>query len=187
MPPNRVQHSAQYQDSHKILDRMTADGGQASKDFSALALIQKWRNASAARSSVSSGCSPPKKVFMETETKQPAIDNRLRRYANWGIVLGTALWACYFVGFLVYHSLRSTTADNSWLLQIIAKHYAAAVGVPLSAISAFCIVLLLQVVVSGPIELEALGFKFRGAAGPVVLWIFCFLAMVFGVYLLWGK
>lgn len=61
------------------------------------------------------------KAFMETETKQPAIDNRLRRYANWGIVLSAGLWACNVVGFPVYHSLRFTTADNSWLLQIIAK------------------------------------------------------------------
>ena len=40
---------------------------------------------------------------------------------------------------------------------------------------------------TGPIEMEALGFKFRGASGPVVLRIFCFLVIVFGVYLLWNK
>lgn len=124
---------------------------------------------------------------METETKESSLEIRLRRYANWGIVLGTGVCACYFVGFMIYHSVYSTNAEKSWLLQIIVQHYAASIGVPLSAIAAFCIVLLLKVVVTGPIEIEALGFKFRGAAGPVVLWIFCFLAMVFGVYLLWGK
>ncbi len=36
-------------------------------------------------------------------------------------------------------------------------------------------------------RMEAFGFKFRGASGPVVLWIFCFLAVIFGVYLLWDK
>jgi hypothetical protein len=35
------------------------------------------------------------------------------------------------------------------------------------------------------IEFEAAGFKFRGASGPVVLWIFCYLAIVTSIKLLW--
>lgn len=124
---------------------------------------------------------------MPPEEKEVVADLRLRRYASWGAVLGAALWAVYFVGFLIYHSLTPGLSSGSWFLQILEKNYAACIGVPLSALTAFCIVLLLKIVSHAPIELEALGFKFRGAAGPVVLWIFCFLAVIFGVYLLWGK
>ena len=56
----------------------------------------------------------------------------------------------------------------------------------MSAISAFCLVALLEIA-RGPIEFEALGFKFKGASGPAILWVFCFLAMIFGVWLLWDK
>lgn len=114
-------------------------------------------------------------------------DARFRRYANWAIVIGTGLGTSYFLGFLVYHSLVPVSTIGNWFLQILEKHYAACIGVPLSAIAAFCVVLLPKVVSSGSIEIEALGFKFRGASGPVVLWIFCFLAIIFGMYLLWDK
>jgi hypothetical protein len=125
---------------------------------------------------------------MEPEIQETESESRFRRYANWSIVIGTGVGASYFLGFLVYHSLvPRPISECGWFIQLIDKHYAATIGVPLSAITAFCIVLLLKVVNTGPVELEAFGFKFRGAAGPVVLWIFCFLAVIFGVYLLWNK
>jgi hypothetical protein len=37
----------------------------------------------------------------------------------------------------------------------------------------------------GPIEVEAIGIKFKGGAGPIVLWIMAFLAMVGGSRMLW--
>jgi hypothetical protein len=40
-------------------------------------------------------------------------------------------------------------------------------------------------VTSGPIEFEAIGFKFRGASGPIVLWVFCFLSIAVAFHLLW--
>ena len=118
---------------------------------------------------------------------EPEPDSRFRRYANWSIVIGTGLGTGYFLVFLVYQSLVPVSTADNWFIQILEKHYAACIGVPLSAIAAFCVVLLLKVVSSGSIEIEALGFKFRGASGPVVLWMVCFLAMIFAMYLLWGK
>ena len=32
-----------------------------------------------------------------------------------------------------------------------------------------------------------LGFEFEGASGPVVLWVLCFLAQMFGIWLLWNR
>jgi hypothetical protein len=37
----------------------------------------------------------------------------------------------------------------------------------------------------GPIEFEAFGFKLRGASGPIVLWVFCFLSIAAAFQLLW--
>ena len=124
---------------------------------------------------------------MTLEIKETITKSRFRRYAHWFIVTGTAAAGSYFLGFLVYHSLVPTVSSESWFLQVIEKHFAATIGVPLSAVSAFCIVLLLNVVTPEPIEIEALGFKFCGASGPIVLWIFCFLAMIVGMPMLWGK
>jgi len=111
---------------------------------------------------------------MNNENLDPEPESRFRRYANWSIVIGTGLGTSYFLGFLVYHSLVPVSTINNWFLQILEKHYAACIGVPMSAIAAFCVVLLLKVVSIGSIEIEALGFKFRGASGPVVYGFFVF-------------
>ncbi len=68
----------------------------------------------------------------------------------------------------------------------LKQQYGATIGMPMSAIAAFCIVTLLRAT-SGPIEFEALGFKFRGASGPIVMWFVCFLSMIFAMWLLWQK
>jgi hypothetical protein len=52
------------------------------------------------------------------------------------------------------------------------------------AVAIALLVVLSLSYVAGPIEFEALGFKFRGASGPVVLWVMCFLALVIGLYVL---
>ena len=49
-------------------------------------------------------------------------------------------------------------------------------------IVAFSIVLTLSFA-TGDIEFEAPGFKFKGASGPIVLWVLCFVAILFGFYL----
>lgn len=120
--------------------------------------------------------------------QQPKPDNIaiLRRWITWAAVIGTGLWTGYFFAFLVYHSLAADPDTENWFLRMVQAHPAATIGLAMSAISAFCLVALLEIA-RGPIEFEALGFKFKGASGPAILWVFCFLAMIFGVWLLWDK
>jgi hypothetical protein len=103
-------------------------------------------------------------------------DVKLRRWVSWVAVIGTATMAGFFFCYLIFQIVCGQATPNTWLSILLAKHYAAIVGTPLSAVSAFCIVTLLKVT-NGPIEFEALGFKFRGASGPIVLWVFSFLAV----------
>jgi hypothetical protein len=67
---------------------------------------------------------------------------------------------------------------------LFIEHFSAIVGLPGAASAALFIVMLLEQT-HGPIEFEAAGFKFRGASGPVVLWVFCYLAIVTSIKLLW--
>jgi hypothetical protein len=64
------------------------------------------------------------------------------------------------------------------------QHFAAVVGVPAIGMGALVLVLTLRQV-EGPIKFEGLGFKFEGAAAPIVLWTMTFLAMCVGAKLLW--
>jgi hypothetical protein len=122
----------------------------------------------------------------ETHQKHMAIpsDPGLRRLVTWVGVAGTGLLGIYFFGFMIYQTIWGEPDPSNWLAKLTKIHYAALVGTPMSAVTAFCIVSLLKVT-SGPIEFEAFGFRFRGASGPIVLWVFCFLSVVFAFHLLW--
>ena len=121
---------------------------------------------------------------MDQERKFSESERRFRRWITWIAVVGTAGWAGYFFTFLVYQSLFGEKSATNWFLQMVQEHPAATIGVGMSAVSAFCLVAVLELYV-GPIELEGMGFKFRGATGPVFLWALCFVVMIWGVWLLW--
>ena len=70
------------------------------------------------------------------------------------------------------------------MTEITLAQFPTIIGLPFAALAALCLVLILEAK-AGPIEFEALGFKFRGASGPLVLWIFCFLAIVVAIKTLW--
>ena len=50
-------------------------------------------------------------------------------------------------------------------------------------IVAFAIVISLSYA-AGELEFEMPGFKAKGASGPIILWVICFLAILFGFYLM---
>lgn len=68
--------------------------------------------------------------------------------------------------------------------KLVVGNFAAIGGLPFAAITAFVVVALFRQA-EQPIEFDGLGFKFRGAAGEIVLWIFCFLAVTGAIHLLW--
>jgi len=67
---------------------------------------------------------------------------------------------------------------------IVYDHFAVIVGLPMVAVLSLAIVLLLPQTY-GRIEFKALGIRFKGAAGPVVLWLLCFLSISAVIKLLW--
>ncbi|MCW5204046.1 hypothetical protein VU12_14045, partial [Desulfobulbus sp. US4] len=69
-------------------------------------------------------------------------------------------------------------------IDMVFQHFSATVGLAFATITSLCLILLLRYS-AGPIEFEGLGFKFKGASGPIVLWIFCYLVMVSSIKLLW--
>ena len=104
-----------------------------------------------------------------------------RKVAFWGSIAIAVLMFIGAVGWTVY---LASGAPETPVTKVILEHFPATFGLPLAAGGAFILVVLLRHT-QGPIEFEGLGFKFRGASGPVVLWVLCFLALVAGIKLLW--
>lgn len=123
---------------------------------------------------------------MIAETPTPPADDPFRKWIARICVVGILLWTGFFFGLVVYQSLFGEVLPKNWFMQMVQEHPASTVGIGISAVSAFFIVAVLEFT-TGAIQFEALGFKFHGAAGQVVLWVLCFLSMVFATWLLWDK
>lgn len=119
-----------------------------------------------------------------SQHQNDSIDLWFRRASQWAAVGGTGVASIFFFCFLVWHIIYPAPPDG-WLINIIHSQYAATIGVPLSAIAAFCIVTVLNVINNGDVEFSFLGFTFKGASGPVILWVICFLAIILGFHVLW--
>jgi hypothetical protein len=74
--------------------------------------------------------------------------------------------------------------EISWI-EIKDEPLAVAIAyVTFSSSLALMLVLLLNYTL-GPIEFNGLGFSFKGASGPVVLWVLCFLATIAGLSIIY--
>jgi hypothetical protein len=71
-------------------------------------------------------------------------------------------------------------------LDAIRENFAAMIMFPISCGFSLVVVLILQAT-AGQLKFSFLGFEFEGASGPVVLWVLCFLAQMFGIWLLWNR
>lgn len=90
------------------------------------------------------------------------------------VALVIFLWVVYF-GFLI-----SAFAFDTSLKAFFTTHMGPGIAVPLAGLSAFLLVSLLEIS-SGPVKFEGLGIKLSGAAGPVIFWVICFLAIILGI------
>lgn len=104
----------------------------------------------------------------------------LKNAAKWLALSATTIGGSGALFFILY-SYAINMEDFAELLRTQVR---AVVGIPMAAISSFCVVMVLEANL-GPIEFEVLGAKFRGASGPVVLWIFGFLSFVLAIQVLW--
>ena len=98
-------------------------------------------------------------------------------------LIGVALFLAMLVTPIFMLSLLYINGSDP-LSQIVRDQTPAMLGIPWAGGAALIVVLLFKPVF-GDMEFEALGFKFRGASGPVVLWVLCFLAETLAISTLW--
>ncbi len=101
------------------------------------------------------------------------------------LVVGITLFLVVLLFFVFSQLLFKQAELHTWLSRLIQQRYAAMIQVPVNAGLAFGLICVLEIVSGEKMEFEALGVKFSGASGPVVLWVFAFLAITFATYLLW--
>jgi hypothetical protein len=105
----------------------------------------------------------------------------VRQVVTWlCVVLGPLL-----VGIAFFPIIRAAIQQQPWLLTIFRQHYAAIFGLPGAALLSFILVVVFEARFDN-IEMEIANLvKFRGASGPVILWVLCFLSIALAIKLLW--
>ncbi len=106
-------------------------------------------------------------------------EEKFRRIAIWMLLgmMAVILTAVF------YAFVRHGHVEQLWI-PVANQHFAAIVGLPLAALASLCIVLVLRIS-SGPIEFEAWGLKFKGAAAPIIFWVLCYLSIAASIKVLW--
>jgi len=110
----------------------------------------------------------------------PVFDDKLKKVAKTIVVVGVAAMMIFFIVFVGSQAIK----PGNWVAETAKTHFAAIIGLPFVALLAFFVVIILEFSF-GTIEFEGLGFKFKGASGPIMLWVVCFLAISLAVRLLW--
>jgi len=142
-------------------------------------------NMAASLESTSSELEPTtSKVDQRAPDSGPVLTSspsRVRQVVTWlSLIGGLAL-----VGITYFPVLRAAIAQDPWLLELFQHHYAAIFGLPGAALLSFILVVVFEARFDN-IEMEIMNvLKFRGASGPIVLWVLCFLSMTAAIRLLW--
>jgi hypothetical protein len=95
------------------------------------------------------------------------------------ILLVGASFTSITMGFLLFEAIRQRAFAT-----LVQTQFLSVFGAPICMITALVLVLMLRVV-SGKIEFKAAGMEFKGASGPIVLWLLCFLALAVVCRMLW--
>ena len=117
---------------------------------------------------------------MTENEQQNEIDQRRIRVVTSYLVIGI------FGVFVVTYLWGLVQLGNAGYWDSLAReHFKAAVGIPLAGLTAICLVFLLRTT-SGPITFKAVGFEFKGASGPIIMWVLVFTAIVWAIDKLWA-
>lgn len=95
------------------------------------------------------------------------------------LVLGTICFSIY----LAFLS-ASWFWKGGWISHLFYEHYVFFVGLPFSGFMAYFIVGTLENT-RGVIEFEILSVKFKGASGPIIMWVLVYLSLVVSIAMAW--
>ena len=95
------------------------------------------------------------------------------------VILGAICFVIYlaFIGSSFYWT-------GGWISSLFHMHYIFFVGLPFAGFLAYFIVGTLENV-RGKIEFEAIGIKFKGASGPIIMWVLVYMSIVLSMKIVW--
>jgi hypothetical protein len=105
----------------------------------------------------------------------------------WRIAIGVG--SVIFVSALVHFGnkyAREQMGEERWK-SFFTDRFSFVVGIPMSMVAAFGLVVYFEITSEGPIEISLWGLELKGPAGPLMMWVVVFLAIVLGIKVLGKK
>ncbi len=96
-----------------------------------------------------------------------------------GSTCAFGLVMAFIIAYIVF-----TSGREGDFVALMVRYPGSMLGVPFCTMMALLIVLLLRTV-EGPIEFSAFGISFKGASGPILMWVICFAALAWATKYLW--
>jgi hypothetical protein len=121
---------------------------------------------------------------MITEQLPTPVEEAAKTERTLGIWIASVLFTFQIVATGVIYYLAFRNPDV--FADVLREHFICILGFPMAVMTALVIVVIFRVA-AGPIEFKTpFGFEFKGASGPVILWVFAFLANITGAVALWN-
>jgi|SRR5665213_244748 len=105
----------------------------------------------------------------------------LKFVARWFALIGASMFGAAFFG----GSFYAMVWEHEWVEKMVQQHFAAIIGLPCAALAAALLVMILEINAGDIVMKGPFGFEFKGAAGPLTFWIFCFLAIAVAIKINW--
>ena len=121
---------------------------------------------------------------MNAEDEFNLKHEQLRLRFSYTVLISVSV-VCGLIMLTFFYLIVSNPLYLTKLMDYIFEQAEAVIGIPFCAAMALYVVLMLRTT-QGPGEFEGIGFKFRGASGPIVMFVLCFLAFVGATRLLWS-
>jgi hypothetical protein len=112
---------------------------------------------------------------------QPAQDGVASRRRILIAIFGVAFAA---VGSVAFGWIADATFGSETWQAFVLANFELVLGTPMAAALAFCIVMIFYGSFEGPLKMRIGVLEIEGPAGPILLWVVCFIAVVWGIHIL---
>ena len=88
------------------------------------------------------------------------------------------------LGSVVFGWIADQTFGRDVWQAFVLENFELVIGTPMAAALAFCIVMIFYGSFEGPLKMRIGVLEIEGPAGPILLWVACFIAVVWGIFVL---
>ncbi len=106
----------------------------------------------------------------------------MSRRARLGLAVGALVLTGLFS--LLFGWVCDRVFGHETWTRFVLENFSLVIGLPMAAALSFGIVMAFQQTAEGPLSMRFGPLEFSGPAGPILLWVICFMATVFAITLL---